>query len=105
MRYGLKMGNGLLLMNDEATDVLYGGSAIWPFLLVDYSNNHMAKSLPLRFHVAPFSFVVIDPIETYWRLFQHHVLKGMAAVLPNNLESEWDKRNGIEWTVCAIWYL
>ena len=106
MRYGLKMGNGFLLMRDEATDVLYAGSAIWPFLLVDCSKNHMAnpswtKSLPLRFPMAPCSFIVISLIETYRRLFQHHVLKGIAAVLLDNLESEWDKRNGIEWIICA----
>ena len=65
MRHGLKMGNGFLLMKDEPTDVLYAGSAIWPFLLVDCSKNHMAKSLPLRFHMAPFSFIVINLIETY----------------------------------------
>ena len=110
MRYGLKMGNGFLLTKDEATDAPHGGSAIWPFLLVDYSKSHLAspscaKSLPLRFHMAPFIFIVINLIETYWRLFQHHVLKGIAAVLPDNLESKWDKRNGMEWIVCAEWYL
>jgi len=35
MRYGLKRGNRLLLMEDEVTDVLYICSAIKPFLLVD----------------------------------------------------------------------
>ena len=52
--------------------------------------------------MAPFNFIVINLIETYRRLFQQHVLKGIAAVLLDNLESEWDKRNGMEWIVTVM---
>ena len=33
------------------------------------------------------------------------LLKGIAVVLPDNVESVWDQRNGMCGMVCAEWYL